>query len=377
MNNKAVKITSLLMTLALVGFIGSVVYSLIPPQLSLALPDNIAWEIDTENGTMYLTADTTVTNNGFYPIDNLTIGLELENSTGFLLVAAETIPVNIPAGSSEPIPIRLPINLTQILLSEGSQNMFTSDTMNLTLFFSAAYAFQIFRINVGLTTQQPWIGPLANLSMSLLDTDVTFDDEIKLSALIETTHDGWLSLPNVPINITASLANGTIIGSGINLISIAPTPQSTLANFMIHEGYETLLLLENQSLNIDASLDFNSSQIGFQEGYSWGAPLYGLTLTTPNFPLPNNGTHELIQTMLNATNYSPSVFGINATISVNQSGMHHGSNETQGIFIMGSLTSIPILVYLTPYLASGSFTISVRLNDPLDILVLEQTFTNP
>ena len=81
--------------------------------------------------------------------------------------------------------------------------------------------------------------------------------------------------------------------------------------------------------------------------------------------------------MLNATNYSPSVFGINATISVNQSGMHHGSNETQGIFIVGSLTSIPILVYLPkPFLAPGSFTISVRLNDPMDILVLEQTFIN-
>ncbi|MHA1840313.1 MAG: hypothetical protein ACTSYO_10250 [Candidatus Ranarchaeia archaeon] len=373
MNTKAVKVTSLLMSLALVGFIGSVMYSLVPPQLAISPPESFSWGFDPANGTMYLSTNTTVTNNGFYPIDNLIVGLELVNSTGFLVVSSQTIPVNIPPGFSGLVQIHLPLNLTEILSSGAYHNMFVSDEMNLTLTLSAAYAFQIFRIRLGLTTPLPWIGPLANLTYNLVDTTVDFDDQIILGAVLEVSHEGWMTLNDIPVNVTGKLDNGTVIGSGLSLLTIAPGTHLNMVNITVKDGFEPLLLTENATINLEAALDLLGNQIGFSQPYSWGAPLYGLTFADPSFTVVD-GTHSKMTTILNATNYSPLPFGINATISVEQSGSLLGSNETEGTFAVGVLTSLPIIVYvLTP--SPGSVTVTVELKDPVSATVLEQTFT--
>jgi hypothetical protein len=370
LNSKVTKIIAISLSLTLIVFLGSVAYSILPPRLSIVPPETFELSYDSENKTLYLSTNVSVSNTGFYSIDNLQIEIDIVNSTGYHIIQASTISVDVPAGFSGPLGIIIPLNITELLESFTYNYLFDSFPLNLTLTINADYAFQVFHLKASYQTQEEWIGPLANLSVKVVDTDVSFDKAIKMQSIIQVSHDGWLSLTDIPLNITARLSNGTELASGFSSFTITPGTRNNTLTVTVNPIYAFMLLTENASLVLQASINLYGFQFNYLKPYNWGAPLYNLTISTPEFNIINS-THSKIMTNLSATNYSPIAFGCNATMKITQNDIILGSSVTNFVFPIGIRTTIPLILDITNPTILSSLCITVELRTPLKDLFFE------
>jgi hypothetical protein len=315
-----------------------------------------------------------ITNTGFYSIDNLQAGIEIVNSTGSQFLKTSTIPMNIAAGFSGILEIILPLNLTELLDNVSYDFLFDIFPLNLTLTIAADYALQVFHLRAEYRTQEEWIGPLANLSIKVVDTNISFNNAIRMQSVIQVSHDGWLSLNDIPLNITARLANGSELASGFSSFTVVPGIQNNTLSVTFNPRFASMLLIDNASLNLQTKMNLYGYELDYSTQYDWGAPLYGLNITTPKISLVNT-THSKIQTNLSATNYSPIPFGCNATLRIVQNEYILGERTSQLYFPIGILTSIPLSLDITNPTISDTLLVVLELRTPLEVLIYEQYFS--
>jgi hypothetical protein len=304
----------------------------------------------------------------------LQVKIDITNATGYHLVEAETHSVNIPAGFSGPIKIILPLNITKLLKSLTYDYLFDSFLLNISLTINADYAFQIFHLRANYDTQEDWIGPVANLSVVVVDTDISFDNAIKMQSIIQVSHDGWLTLTDIPLNMTVCLSNGTEIASGFSLFSITPRTQNNTLTVTMNPSFTYMLLTENATLDLQGIIDLYGFQFNFSKPYDWGAPLYGLNISAPNYSNINS-THSRIMTNLSATNYSPNPFGCNITMKVNQNDDVLGTSVTEFIFPIGTRAIIPLILNISNPTIPGTLVMILELRTPLEVLLIEHSFS--
>jgi hypothetical protein len=345
-----------------------------PPRLTIVPPESFELSYDSENKILYLSTNVSVSNTGFYSIDNLHVGIDIVNSSGYHIIKAESLSVYILAGFSGPIEIILPLNITELFEGLTYDYLFDTLPLNITLSIIADYAFRVFHLEAKYSTQEEWIGPLANLTTRIVDTDISFDKAIKLRSIFQVSHDGWLSLSEIPLNISVYLSNGSELASGFSSFTIVPGIVNNTLSVTMNPRYASMLVTENATLDLHASINLYGFSINFSKPYNWGAPLYDLKMTTPELSFVN-ATHSELQTNLSATNYSPIPFGCNATLRVIQSDTILGESRSEFTFPIGISTTIPLLLHTINPTIPGSILVVLELQTPLEVLVYEQSYS--
>jgi hypothetical protein len=138
-----------LVNVAFIVFLVSGIYSAIPPQYSLVPAIKV-------NTTLYppdrllITVNYNVTNDGFYPVNNFYIGLNVTDPDGHVVNGTKTSPVNIqPKDSVTNGVLSLFLNLTYIGLHPGNY------TSTFTIHDEFAYGILKFTINLNSTQHMP------------------------------------------------------------------------------------------------------------------------------------------------------------------------------------------------------------------------------
>ncbi|MCI4372999.1 MAG: hypothetical protein L3K02_05095 [Thermoplasmata archaeon] len=211
---RAFRRASALVLVLLILFTLSVVYS--TSELSQSPPQVGSFSVGFgSNGTMILAGSLSVSNPGFYPIQNLALEARIANESGGFLGAFALAPSTLPSQATEefPIDLYLPVSAT----GPGASLLVHSQTLTIAFWGNATFGF-IFPAGVSILNDRVWGAPFDNLALSVgsissngtLPITVSFQNEASL------TEAGTLRATVVAANgITCGTVSWTLnVGQG-------------------------------------------------------------------------------------------------------------------------------------------------------------------
>ncbi|HUT26595.1 MAG TPA: hypothetical protein VMW85_00915 [Methanomassiliicoccales archaeon] len=115
--------------------------------------------------SLSLDSPLTVTNNGFYDINDLTIGFTFLGEDGEVLAESTSDSMDIPAGKETELRVRMTLDLDDLTQNVLSDIVFNGTRMEFVVEVSAKYSMDLVRISVEGGTDLSWQPMLSNLDI--------------------------------------------------------------------------------------------------------------------------------------------------------------------------------------------------------------------
>lgn len=106
--------------LVFIALIFTAVYSAIPPAYNVGISSAT---VTSKPSAYVVTVSYTVTNNGFYEIDNFYVSITANDPYSNFVNSTQTVPVSIQRGYSQSGTVSLDLNLTYVSANPGNYNI--------------------------------------------------------------------------------------------------------------------------------------------------------------------------------------------------------------------------------------------------------------
>jgi hypothetical protein len=142
-------------------YVGIVAYSAVQVVKSAPRVGSVATEFES-NGTVGVSTSFTLSNPGFFEIQQFALQFRILNGTGGLLIASTIGPTNVAPSSSQSLPVSLYLPLT----AEGVSLLTENQYLQWQVWGNASYGY-LFSASIGVVTQKSWGAPFDNLSVTV------------------------------------------------------------------------------------------------------------------------------------------------------------------------------------------------------------------
>jgi hypothetical protein len=160
---RALRRLSLLVLILLILFTASVVYSAVETARSSSQLSNVSASFGS-NGTIILSTTLTLSNNGIYAVQGLTLDVRVTNTTGVFLGAAEIGPTTLASQAITTYPVTLYVPITA---SGPGPTLLTHDqSLPVQVWANATFGY-LFPIGLLISDDRSWGAPFADLQYSV------------------------------------------------------------------------------------------------------------------------------------------------------------------------------------------------------------------
>jgi len=229
----------------------SVGYSAI--NLRIYPPEDVSWGV--KNGVLYMNTSFGVDNKGFFDIENITMHVTIVNSSGYLISSNTIWLGDVPRGTFKWKNISISINLTELLISRLTFNLFHDDVFLVNVSVTGGYA-KFFGFELSSTQEMEWSAPLKGFNIEI--GEVAFSPE-GLEIKLDIRHEGWMTCSNIPVKTIIEIvgdgkseSEGIIpeIKSGENRIPLRVNITPEMARTLLLEDRDLKITVETPAINI-------------------------------------------------------------------------------------------------------------------------------
>ncbi|MGP8072359.1 MAG: hypothetical protein ACLPZM_04425 [Thermoplasmata archaeon] len=160
---RALRRLSLLVLVLLILYTASVVYSAVETARSSSQLSGVSATFGA-NGTVILSSTLRLNNNGFYPVDDLTLSVRVTNTSGVFLGDATIGPVTLSSqgSASYPLTLYVPVNAT----GPGPSLLTEDQTLPVRVWANATFGY-LFPLALSFADNRSWGAPFADLQFSV------------------------------------------------------------------------------------------------------------------------------------------------------------------------------------------------------------------
>jgi hypothetical protein len=220
---RALRRLSLVVLILLIVFTATVAYSAAETARSSSQLSNVTAAFDN-NGTIVLSSTLTLSNDGFYPIQGLTLEVRVTNTTGVFLGSAAIGPSTLASQASTSYPLNLFVPVTT---TGPGPSLLTQDQSLPVHIWANATVGYIFPVGLNLADNRSWGAPFADLAFSVGARSV---ENGSGSVLVSLSFENHAPLADTGrLQFTILSASRAVCGSGsftINVPSQSPFSQS-------------------------------------------------------------------------------------------------------------------------------------------------------
>ncbi|MGA8663681.1 MAG: hypothetical protein WB809_01225 [Thermoplasmata archaeon] len=228
---RALRRLSLLVLILLILFTASVAYSAVETARSSSQLSNVTAAFGA-NGTIILSSTLRLSNNGFYPVDDLTLVVRVTNTTGVFLGAASIGPTTLSSQGSTiyPLTLYVPINTT----GPGPSLLTEDQTLPVRVWGNATFGY-LFPIGLSFADNRAWGAPFANLEFAV-GTPTLMGGTLSVPVTLSFANHAPISDSGM-LDFAVRSAGGAECGSGSFTMNVPPqTPYSQTTDVALASG---------------------------------------------------------------------------------------------------------------------------------------------
>ena len=240
------------------------------------LMGGIEVDLDTENesdwtynGTsMRLDSPLTVTNNGYFDINDLTIGFTFLGQDGMVLSESTSDPMDIPAGRETELRIRMVLDLDDLSREVLSDIVFNGTHMEFKVGVSAKYSMDLVRISIEGGNDMSWQPLLSDLEVMNEYSHLMFDGD-NYSISIPYTFNAQDLIRDQPVLVLTHFSDSHGYEVNVTQVIEASDHINEEAVVPITQEIYDRLMSNSEELNVSVTLVFLGCSNSVTETWWW------------------------------------------------------------------------------------------------------------
>jgi len=212
----------------------------------------------------------TVSNNGFWSINDLTVSFTFRDREGHILTESLGEPVDIPAGGDTEVPIGLSFDLNDLGRQERADFIFNGTAFNMDIALSARYALDLVRLNVDGSSEMEWGALISDLDVRTEEARPYFDGSNYSMVIPYTFHSHEMLQGGSILVLTEFRDSYGYVGNVSQLVTMEPGFWREACVPITYEVYERIVTT-GDDVTASVTLFFlDCSQTMTEEWYAYG-----------------------------------------------------------------------------------------------------------
>ena len=196
-----------------------------------------------ENDVFSFEFPVTVSNNGFYDINDLEVTFALLDDHGDVVTQSTSGKIDIPAGGDTDVMISMSVDLNDVRDSIGMEMVFNGTDLTVDLGLSAKYTWDLVRASVEADMDFE-LGPFVyNIDVRTDQANVWYDGSYRLMVPYSFNCDDMVTGQQIQVTTVFSDANGTI-GTSTQDVELQSYNDLQAEVTISNEAYQRLMLGE-------------------------------------------------------------------------------------------------------------------------------------
>ena len=281
-------------------------YGVLSGGVSIHLPEEDDVHIKVVDNVLYITAPTSIRNEGIFSITKVHVDMCIENGT-YTIAGCDHYISKIGTHYTYTKDFGISINLTQLYKDNVTRLLTENATITVKVAVSAYASLELVRFTSYYEEDMKWTAPIAvcvhkeNISAAYLPEGIT----LKIPYSVQTS--SWLK-NNVSATLTVKDMNA-ILAQGTNTFQMGGLHEDCFTLHFDTDASEELMTQDkNLSLCLNLDVEGIDVDVNYTYNYDWGAPLSNLKFS--------NMHYEANMMSLTYTFMNHGAADINATIDI-------------------------------------------------------------
>jgi hypothetical protein len=253
--SSAYPVARIIVSLANIAVAIIIILSFVPillDEMRVDVPDSSDVAKVYSNGELSLSAPVTISNGGYYSIDDIVVGLTVTNQSGSVMLETENAWGAIPAGSEVVKQISATLPIDDLLSGAFQWMLFHPDLLIVDLNVTAKYTLDLIMFNAQYEIQLPWGGLIQGYgfgSPTLFNNTGSFG--IQLPYYLKT--DSILHGLSGEYDVRLLNGTGQQISNATQVVTFGTNSSGSLTLPLTYQSaYD--LLMNNQTLTAEISV---------------------------------------------------------------------------------------------------------------------------
>jgi len=281
------------------------VVPLVSGGLDIRFPENQTnnWSYDNLTNVVSFEAPVQINNGGFFDIEDFSIGIKLTDQNGTLISTTNSPPMDLLAGHTNFVHVRMALDLDHIEPSVLRELAFNHTKLNMSLSLAAYYMEHMVNIHIGTNSTMDWTPLIENMQVDVQGMHLQ-QNGTGYDVILPYSFDAGNMIVGQQVKVRTVLHNSSnIIGVGSESISIDRHNSGSMT-MTISPAIARQLFMNPDNLTVDVAIDFQGAEFTQTYTRAWTPLISDLNIGSPgiyrnpslsvNVPYAYNATSPIV-----------------------------------------------------------------------------------
>ena len=228
--------------------------------LDIHFPDDQTnnWSYDNTTNIVSFQAPVQIYNGGFFDVEDFSIGIKLTDHTGTLISTSNSQPMDLLAGRTNIVNVRMALDLNSVEPSVLRELAFNHTTLNMSLSLASYYMERMVNIHIGTNSTMDWTPLIENMQVDIQGMQIE-QNGTGFDLNVPYSFDAGDIMRTAGERETVLHNSSNIIAVGSDIVSI-DAHNSGSEKMSISPAVARQLVTNSDNLTVDVIIDFQGAE---------------------------------------------------------------------------------------------------------------------